>query len=182
MDAIKFDAFQYYTYDEYKGWDGRWELINGIAYAMSPSPYPKHQQVVFRVAQELDSSLECSHKECEVYISPVDWKVNENTVVQPDVAIFCEKTQSQYFSKTPPLVVEVLSKATALKDVTTKFELYEKEGVVFYVILEPNSEVGDIFKLEDGEYTLIKKVTKTDKYEFIMDECKSVIDFEKVFK
>jgi len=60
--------------------------------------------------------------------------------------------------------------------------LYEKEGVEFYIIIEPNSEVGDIFKLENGEYKLLKKVTKEDSFEFMLNECRSEIDFSKVFK
>ncbi len=27
---------EYYTYDDYKEWDGDWELIDGVAYAMAP--------------------------------------------------------------------------------------------------------------------------------------------------
>jgi len=182
MEALRYDNLPSYTYSNYQEWEGSWELIDGVAYAMAPAPYPKHQKVVAKIWRELDKNLECSNKNCEVYISPVDWKVNESTVVQPDVALFCEEIQQQYFSKTPPLVVEVLSKATALKDVTTKMSLYEREGVQFYIIVEPTSEISDIFKLVDGVYTLMKKATKEDSYEFILsDECRTKIDFSTVF-
>ncbi len=33
----------YYTYENYCEWEGRWELIDGIPYAMSPLPVPAHQ-------------------------------------------------------------------------------------------------------------------------------------------
>ena len=33
----------YYTYEDYCHWEGRWELIDGIPYAMSPAPNPIHQ-------------------------------------------------------------------------------------------------------------------------------------------
>ncbi len=182
MEALKYENFQYYTYDDYKEWEGSWELIDGVAYAMAPAPYPKHQSVVFKISKELDKNLECSKKNCEVYISPIDWKVDESTVVQPDVALFCEKTSKQYFSKTPPLVVEVLSKATALKDVTTKMRLYEREGVEFYIIVEPNTELSDIFKLVDGEYKLMKKCTKEESYRFVFsDKCSTEVDFSMLF-
>ncbi|MBD3843862.1 MAG: Uma2 family endonuclease, partial [Campylobacterales bacterium] len=116
------------------------------------------------------------------YISPVDWKISENTIVQPDVALFCEETEKQYFSKTPLLVVEVLSKATALKDVTTKYRLYEKQQVPYYIIVEPMTEISDIFKWVNGEYRLVQKVTKEDSYLFeILDGCKTEVDFGKVF-
>ena len=182
MEALKYDNFQYYTYSDYKDWEDSWELIDGIPYAMAPAPYPKHQKVVVQIWRELDKNLECSDENCEVYIAPVDWKVNESTVVQPDVALFCEDVKRQYFSKTPPLVVEVLSKSTALKDVTTKMRLYEREGVNFYIIVEPNSEISDIFKLVDGAYQLMKKATKEDAYIFeLSDECRTKVDFSTIF-
>ena len=182
MDAIKYDNFEYYTYDDYVKWEESWELIDGVAYAMSPAPYPKHQRAVAQIWRELDKNLICVYDYCDAYIAPVDWKVSENTVVQPDVAIFCEDIQRQYFSKAPLLVVEVLSRSTALKDVTSKYKLYEKEGIAYYIIIEPNSEISDIFQLIDGEYKLIKKATKEDSYEFeLSDDCKTVIDFSTVF-
>jgi len=182
MEALKYDNFQYYTYSDYKEWEDSWELIDGIPYAMAPAPYPKHQKIVAKIWRELDKNLECLDENCEVYIAPVDWKVDESTVVQPDVALFCEDVKRQYFSKTPPLVVEVLSKSTALKDVTTKMNLYEREGVSFYVIVEPNSEISDIFKLVDGKYQLMKKVTKEDVYTFeLSDECRTKVDFSTIF-
>ncbi len=182
MPAIDYDSFQYYTYDDYKNWEERYELIDGIAYAMSPAPYPKHQRVALKITRELGDNLKCDRKECEVYISPVDWKIDENTVVQPDVALFCEVPEGEFFSKTPPLVVEVLSKATALKDVTTKKELYEKSGVLFYIIVEPHTEVVDIYRLTDEKYLHIGKYTKEDQYSFELSEsCSSKIDFSNVF-
>ena len=182
MVAIDYDGFQYYTYEQYKTWDDSWELIDGVPYAMSPAPYPKHQKVVFKISKELDVNLKCNKDVCEVYISPVDWKIDEITVVQPDVALFCEETEKQFFSKTPPLVVEVLSKSTALKDVTTKKMLYERTGVLYYVIVEPHTEIADIYKLTEGKYLHLGKYTKEDTATFdLPDACQTAIDLSKVF-
>ncbi len=177
MEAVDKD---FYTWDNYVTWDGRWELINGEAYDMSPAPYPKHQKVVLKIAGIFVNSLKCD--ECEVYISPIDWKIDDLNVVQPDIAIFCEDTQEQYFTKTPPLVVEVLSKSTAKKDINEKFYLYEKSGVKYYIIVEPNSEVVDIFELKDKKYEFQKKLTSRDSYSFKFEECSLSIDFNEVFK
>jgi len=150
--AIAYDNLPYYTYDDYVTWEGNWELINGTPYAMAPAPYPKHQKIVARIWRELDSHLECDNNtNCEVYVSPVDWKVSADTVVQPDVALFCEETQKQYFSKTPPIVVE------------------------------PESEISDVFKLVNGKYELQKKLTKEEVYEFTLEECRTKVDFSKLF-
>ena len=172
----------HYTYDDYKHWEDSWELIGGVPYAMAPAPYPKHQKIVVRIWQELDKNLNCTFKDiCEVYVSPVDWKINDESVVQPDVAIFCEKTDKQYFSKTPPLIVEVLSRATALKDTTTKFELYEKSGVSCYILIDPDKQKAEIYELNDGTYKLVKKIDKNGKYAFSYEGCKTSVDFGAVF-
>ena len=179
LEAYNIDHFPLYKHKDYLEWDGRWELIDGIAYSMSPAPYPKHQSIVLKASWELKKNLDCS--DCVVYVSPIDWKVDDSTVVQPDVAIFCEETKEQYFSKTPPLIIEVLSKSTALKDVTTKFSLYEKEGVKYYIIIEPESEISDVFELIDGVYTLVKKITKQDIIDFEFENCKTRIHFAELF-
>jgi len=35
----------HYTYDEYCQWEGKWELIEGMPFAMSPAPIPAHQVI-----------------------------------------------------------------------------------------------------------------------------------------
>ena len=182
MPAHASTLMQKYIYVDYKKWEDRWELIDGIPYAMAPAPYPKHQRIVFNTSKELDKNLECIFKNiCEVYISPVDWKVNENTIVQPDVAIFCEKPQKQYFSKTPILIVEVLSKATAQKDMTVKFDLYEKEQVGCYIMIEPDTQKVEIYELVDEKYKLVKSLQDKGVYSYKNDKCSVTIDFENIF-
>ena len=68
---------------------------------------------------------------------PIDWKINEETTVQPDNLVVCgELEKKAYLNKTPTLIFEILSKSTAHKDRTTKFKLYEQEGVRHYVIVD----------------------------------------------
>ena len=45
MDALRDD--RRYTYADYAKWDGdtRYELIDGVAYMMSPAPGRKHQRI-----------------------------------------------------------------------------------------------------------------------------------------
>jgi long-subunit fatty acid transport protein len=43
-----------YTLADWETWEGRWELINGVAYDMTPSP--EHQEVS---RKPLFSDLEC---------------------------------------------------------------------------------------------------------------------------
>ncbi len=39
-EALK--LLPHYTYDDYIHWEGQWEIIKGIPYAMSPAPIPAH--------------------------------------------------------------------------------------------------------------------------------------------
>ena len=136
-----------YTYKDYEKWEDRFELINGVAYAMAPAPIPKHQLLVFAIARELRENLDC--KNCEVFIAPIDWKIDDQTVVQPDVSIFCEDIENKkYLTTTAKLIVEVLSVSTIFKDVNVKFKLYEKVGVKYYVIVKPENYEYKIFKLK----------------------------------
>ncbi|WP_420768900.1 Uma2 family endonuclease [Parageobacillus thermoglucosidasius] len=40
------EAKKRYTYKDYIESDGRWELINGIPYNMTPAPSTEHQRIV----------------------------------------------------------------------------------------------------------------------------------------
>ena len=43
MGALQNDIiYPHYTYDDYKNWQGDWELIRGVPYAMAPSPLKTH--------------------------------------------------------------------------------------------------------------------------------------------
>ena len=93
-----------------------------------------------------------------------------------------KRRKSSFSPKPPPLVVEVLSKATALKDVTTKKELYERTGVLYYIIVEPNTEIADVYKLTDGNYLHLAKCTKNDTMTFDIDnDCTTSLDLSTVF-
>ena len=39
----------HYTYDDYKLWEGNWELMDGIAVAMSPAPMRIHQSLASEI-------------------------------------------------------------------------------------------------------------------------------------
>lgn len=179
MSLLKLEDLPCYTYDEYVQWEGRWELIHGIPYAMSPAPGIVHQSVSQRIASQLESALE-NCKECHALL-PVDWKINEETIVQPDNLVVCgELKKMAYLGRTPALIFEILSKSTAHKDRTTKFNLYEREGVRHYVIVDPIESIANIYRLQDGRY--IEHIDASgDKVEFDLGKCSIQFDFAKIW-
>ena len=146
---------------------------------MSPSLLITHQALANLIAFELTSSVyEC--EQCLV-LSEQDWKVSDDTIVKPDVVLICNEPHGSYITKPPKIVVEVLSKSTARRDETTKFELYEREKVPYYIIVYPNDLKAKVYKLENHKYEKVDDFTHE-----IMDfndlECKATIDFERVFR
>lgn len=47
VSTLKIEDLPHYTYDDYVTWEGRWELIQGIPYAMTPAPVIR-QAYMFR--------------------------------------------------------------------------------------------------------------------------------------
>lgn len=178
MGVAKLENIPQYTYEDYKHWEDEWEIIDGIAYAMSPAPMIKHQKVSNKIARILDEELE-NCKNCHALL-PVDWKINEDTVVQPDNLVVCYEPKGAYITKVPTMIFEILSKSTAKKDKTVKFELYQSEGVKYYIIVDPDENIAKAYQLKDGNY--IKMVDATDEsVEFELKDCEITIDFNKLW-
>ncbi|GAB6065391.1 hypothetical protein JCM9492_04830 [Aquifex pyrophilus] len=46
-----------YTIKDYESWEGKWELVEGIPYALA-SPTFKHQRIVGKLFRYIDEQLE----------------------------------------------------------------------------------------------------------------------------
>lgn len=115
----------YYTYADYVHWEGRWELIDGIPHAMSPSPTPKHQMISVNLSAEFRFALK-SCKHCKGS-QPVDYRITDDTILQPDMLVFCKPAEKGYLDFPPALVAEILSPSSALEDRYTKYTFYEQQ-------------------------------------------------------
>src|SRR5690348_1361273 len=100
----------HYTYDDYVHWEGRWEIIDGIPYAMSPAPTPKHQIIANTLGALFFYALRNCHR-CKV-AQAIDFKIAEDTIVQPDISVLCQKATKKFIDFPPALVVEILSPST----------------------------------------------------------------------
>ncbi len=179
MSTPNLEDLPHYTYDDYVLWEGRWELIHGVAHAMSPSPSITHQAISQHIASQLERALE-NCPECHALL-PVDWKIDEETTVQPDNLVVCgELEKTAYLSKAPTLIFEILSKSTAHKDRTTKFKLYEQEGVRHYVIVDPIESIAKVYRLQDGRYIKVQDASK-DFVEFDLGKCSIPFEFAKIW-
>lgn len=168
----------HYTYADYAQWEGRWELIEGVPFAMTPSPTLRHQIISQAIASQLSKALaECN--ECRAVL-PVDWKVAEDTIVQPDNIVICYEPTGDYLTKAPSLIFEILSPSTEEKDRHTKFSIYEREGVLFYCIVDPENRVAKIYRLHEGRY--VKAMDATDEsFSFNLEKCQIQFEFSSIW-
>jgi len=167
-----------YTIDDYKLWKGDWELIDGIPFAMTPSPFGKHQKITAKITHFLLSNLENCKNKPSVYVE-LDWIVNDTTVVRPDVSITCKDIE-KFIKEPPEAIFEVISKSTVIKDEELKFKLYEKEKVKYYIIVYPDIKKVRGFELVSGKY---EKFFDSDDgiLRFSICECDIQIEIEKLF-
>ncbi|WP_456480268.1 Uma2 family endonuclease [Nautilia sp.] len=176
MAAIKYEYLPRYKIDDYKRWEGEWELIKGVPFAMAPSPVKKHQQIIFIMAKEMDNNLECEN--CEVTID-TDYIIDDETVLRSDVALICDD-DSEKITKTPEIVVEVVSPSTLHKDLNLKFELYEEEKVKYYIIIFPNELIAKVYRLHGKNYEKVGTF-REEQVEFDI-KCPLRINFNNVFE
>lgn len=154
-----------YTYNDYKNWEGDWELIYGHPYAMAPSPVGKHQFIMGRIIYQLNKILD--EKECNscYVLGEIDYIVSNDTILKPDVALVCGKLPK--FIKKPPLCVfEIISPSTKLRDEITKKEIYEKNKVKLFLVYPDEKKV--IYN--EKEIQKIEIDTPCGKIEFNKEE------------
>lgn len=129
---MKIKYVPHYTYEDYVKWQGDWELVEGIPYAMA-SPTRLHQRIVFYLQRLIAEELEKNSCSCEV-LSDVDWIISEDTVLRPDIVVVCEE-EEDYIRKTPLLIAEVVSKNSKKYDEEIKFDIYQFAGVPYYLLV-----------------------------------------------
>ena len=179
LTALKLEDLPHYTYDDYAQWEGRWEIINGVPYAMTPAPNLKHQRISQKIAAHLENLLR-NCKYCHALL-PVDWKIDEETVVQPDNIVVCgQDLEGKYLAIAPVLVFEILSSTTSRKDRMVKYQLYQAAGVKYYCIIDPETYSAEVFQLVERRYEDSKDF-QDNKMIFDLGPCTIAFDFDEVF-
>jgi len=158
-----------FTYADYLTWpEGeRWELIDGVAYNMSPAPVPGHQLLLLNLVRRIADITD--DQPCEPYLAPFDVRLSERnaddeettTIVQPDISVFCnpELIDERGAHGAPDLVVEILSPSTGYRDQTEKLALYERFGVREYWIVNGDARWVMVYRMGPDD-----RFTKPDYY------------------
>ena len=169
---------EHYTIDDYNLWEGDWELIEGKPYAMAPSPMVTHQSINMKIARQLDEKLD-KCEECQALFE-IDWQVANDTVVKPDTLVICYEPDEK-LTKKPEIIFEVASPSTVKKDEKVKFEIYEREGVLYYILVYPDTKIAKVYKLKDGRYIKMGDFSD-EKTTFELPSCEIEFDFSKIWR
>ncbi len=161
-----------YTVEDWKHWQGDWELIEGVPYAMA-SPRPINQRILILISLTLELTLKAKCPSCMVY-AELDWYISYDTVIRPDIMVLCGEIPERVESP-PHMVIEIVSPSSRQIDEGLKFELCEREGVKYFVLVYPDDRMVKVFELSNGRYR-----EKPDK-RFELNGCNVELDFEEAF-
>jgi len=150
-----------WTYKDYKNWElkpgERFELIDGVAYAMS-APNTEHQKISMFLSGEFYSFLK--GKTCQPFAAPFDVRLfyeedeSDNVVVQPDLVVVCdpEKLAPEGCRGAPNLVIEILSPSNSAIEMNRKLNIYREAGVQECWIIDPEEKQVNVYCLKNNRY------------------------------
>jgi Uma2 family endonuclease len=121
----------------------RYEIIDG-ALLVTPAPSYDHQDTAFLLARQLHAYL-TTHRVGHVFMAPTDVIFDARTLVQPDVLVVPlidgKRPRTYAEAGKPVLAMEVVSPSSARTDRVRKRELYQREAVPEYWIVDPDARV-----------------------------------------
>ena len=130
--------------------DGRrCELIDGALY-VSPGPGRRHNDLLMRLFRQLDAVCPAG---VTIYPVPYDFRLADGSELVPDITVArTEDLGDKRITRTPLLVVEVISPSSRLMDPLVKRAKYEAAGVPSYWIADPDGPRLTVLELHDGAY------------------------------
>ncbi|WP_027356738.1 Uma2 family endonuclease [Desulfofundulus thermocisternus] len=157
------------TYEDYLDLpdDGnRYEILEGVLH-VTPSPTTRHQRVSRNLQRIIDAYV-LEHNLGEVFDAPLDVIFSNISIAQPDL-IFVSHARSEIITEkniagAPDLVVEILSPNTSRRDRITKAHVYALYGVEYYWLVDPDATTVEEYRLEEGAYNLISRVTGNESF------------------
>jgi Uma2 family endonuclease len=131
---------------------------------------------------------------CKFYAAPFDVRLynrqkseraNKNiySVIQPDICVVCDLTKLDRNGclGAPDLMVEILSPGNSKKEMQTKYNLYEENGVREYWIVSPEHEYIAQYVLQaNGKYAAPEYFFKDDAMPAAIFP-DLILELEKVF-
>ena len=136
-------AQQHLTVDEFLATaeerEGRWEIEDGVAYAMAPERLD-HARVKGETFIALRDAIRRAGLPCEALPDSVAVRITARTAYQPDALVYCGPRPPPDVREiaNPVILVEVLSASTWLRDERRKLVGYfSLASVAHYLTIDP---------------------------------------------
>jgi len=88
--------------------------------------------------------------------------------------------KEKFLTFPPTVIFEILSPSTAQKDKTLKFDLYESQGVKYYVIVDIAAKSAIVYEYINDKYTKVLE-TGNESFTFNLEVCSAEFSFEKIW-
>ncbi len=125
------------------------EYIDGEVYAMAGTS-KSHNEIIANINERLRIHLR--NKKCHSFFTDIKVFVQKlNRYYYPDLIVVCgEDNESEYYTRKPTLIIEILSPSTALTDRREKMFAYKEiESLREYVLIEQNRMYAEIYRRRD---------------------------------
>lgn len=135
------------------------EYINGCTHAMAGAS-KNHERIAGNIFRDLGNTLKQKKSPCDVFSSDMKVKITDmnTSYFYPDVMITYDTNdnESEYYTNSPLIIVEVLSKSSRKIDLTTKKLYYFNiPDLQEYVVIEQDFCEVEVFrKSEDWKSTV----------------------------
>jgi Uma2 family endonuclease len=157
MSAEEFDA-----HPEHDG--GYIELIEGVVFMVGGASV-EHQRLLRKLFLYLNDLV----KTGEWFSAPLTLELEGNNRPEPDIFWIAPQTAVTFEHArvigAPTLIIEILSTSTGKQDKTTKYDVYERNGVREYWLADPNMGTIDVYILRDGKYARLGTYGEGDSFE-----------------
>jgi Uma2 family endonuclease len=167
MPQTAFVSTETFTQDEFEEWlcdlppsdINHYELLNG-SIVMSPSSGWPHGNTGARLVAPLFNCAS-QYQLGEVGGSSAGYRLPSGDTLEPDVSFISTARlqagpppeRGKFLAIVPNLVVEILSPVTAKRDRAEKKDIYERNGVDEYWLVDTDKREVTMFRLENGRYS-----------------------------
>jgi Uma2 family endonuclease len=156
-------APRYWGADEFMNHDfgdigRRFELEDGCI-VMTPAPSIRHQRIARRLINAVETCIRDNDLDLDVE-GPVNYRLNSDTVFAPDIAVFRRDTDSDLYVE--PHEIEILAEVTSTnsnRDRLTKTNRYARTKCEWYWIIDQNTLVIDVHRLDGDLYRQVAALT-----------------------
>lgn len=133
--------------------DERYELIDGELYPLygMGEPLRIHMDLVMELCFAIKGYIDSNNGSCRVYPAPFGVRLSEETVLEPDISVICDKNKltDKGCTGAPDWVIELVSPGNPSHDYLDKLKLYTEAGVLEYWIVNPHKKSITVYNSEE---------------------------------